>query len=201
MKKVLIIDTSLPLYFSEGKLGQTIIDKATEIFEKSSIEVRHHKITEDDSNYSKIVDDMVWADFIMYQIPTFWMGTPWTFKKFQDMAWDTRLFEHDGRHSNNHAVGYGTGGKLKDKRYMISCTWNAPKATFVTPGDFGYEAGGIDGVFMPFHKSHEFIGMHKVSTFMVNDVIKNPTVDKYLHELEIHFDRYLGLKIRDDLYK
>ena len=79
----------------------------------------------------------------------------------------------DGRTRTAPDINYGTGGLLTG-RYMISSTWNAPRAAFVAEGDF-FEGTGIDGVFLPMHKAFQFIGLKPMESFMANDVLKNPT--------------------------
>lgn len=46
-----------------------------------------------------------------------------------------KFFTGDGRHRDNPALGYGTGGFLKNKNY-IWLTWNAPLEAFTEPNEF-----------------------------------------------------------------
>ena len=87
--------------------------------------------------------------------------------------WLVGLCGGDGRTRTAPDINYGTGGLLTG-RYMISSTWNAPRAAFVAEGDF-FEGTGIDGVFLPMHKAFQFIGLKPMESFMANDVLKNPT--------------------------
>ena len=63
------------------------------------------------------------------------------------------------------------------QKHMLSLTWNAPIEAFTRERDF-FE--GVDGLYMYFHKANEFLSMNRLPTFLCNDVIKNPQVEKYL---------------------
>ncbi|MCD8340014.1 MAG: NAD(P)H-dependent oxidoreductase [Burkholderiales bacterium] len=94
----------------------------------------------------------------MVQTPAWWMSPPWTFKKYEDEIFmQEGLFGTDGRHLDNPTLGYGTGGILKGKQYMISSTWNAPLEAFTLSGEF-FNGTGIDTIFMPVHKAFQFLG-------------------------------------------
>ena len=41
---------------------------------------------------------------------------------------------------------------------------------------------------MHFHKANEFLGMTRLPTFICNDVIKNPQIEKYLPQYKAHLD-------------
>ena len=45
---------------------------------------------------------------------------------------------------------------------------------------------------MHFHKANEFLGMTRLPTFLCNDVIKNPQVEKYLAEYKTHLENVFG---------
>ena len=96
----------------------------------------------------------------------------------------------DGRHHENLAVNYGTGGKLKG-RYMISSTWNAPLNAFLAPDEF-FEGKGIDATFFGLHKANQFIGLKPLPSFMCNDVIKNPTLESDIERLKAHLEKVFG---------
>ena len=129
------------------------------------------------------------ADVVLLQTPGWWMYVPWQFKRYQDLVWvQPGIIGSDGRHHNSPNEGYGTGGILTNKKYMISCTWNAPKAAFDEKGDF-FEGKGIDGVLFPLRKSFEFLGLKQMPTFMSNDVIKNPHIEEDTKRFKEHLRR------------
>ena len=104
---------------------------------------------------------------------------------------DRGIASGDGRSRNDPTKRYGTGGQLHDKRYLISSTWNAPLEAFTDPDQF-FEGRGIDGLFMPLHKTFEFIGMRKLPSFMVNDVFKHPTIPEDLERWKAHLTKLFG---------
>lgn len=71
---------------------------------------------------------------------------------------------------------------------MLSLTWNAPLEAFTDPDQF-FHGVGVDGVYLPFHKANQFIGLSPLPTFICNDVIKQPEVDRYLAEYREHLTR------------
>ncbi len=56
---------------------------------------------------------------------------------------------------------------------------------FTDPKQF-FEGRGIDGVFLPLHKTFEFIGMKPMASFMANDVFKNPTIEADFERFKKH---------------
>lgn len=54
---------------------------------------------------------------------------------------------------------------------MLSLTWNAPMEAFTEKDQF-FHGVGVDGVYLPFHKANQFLGMDALPTFIANDVIK-----------------------------
>lgn len=131
------------------------------------------------------------TDVIIWQMPAWWMGEPWIVKKYIDevfIASDGKFLGGDGRHHEDPAHGYGTGGLLKNKKYMFSVTWNAPREAFTEKGEF-FEARGVDMVYFHLHKAMQFIGMSPLPTFMCNDVIKNPQVEQYIANYRQHIRR------------
>ncbi|WP_148082510.1 NAD(P)H-dependent oxidoreductase, partial [Neisseria meningitidis] len=58
-------------------------------------------------------------------------------------------------------------------------------------GDF-FEGKGVDVLYMHFHKANEFLGMTRLSTFLCNDVVKNPQVEKYLADYQAHLEKVFG---------
>lgn len=80
---------------------------------------------------------------------------------------------------------------LQGKQYMLSVTWNAPAIAFTDPKQF-FEAAGVDGVYIATHKAYQFLGMTPLPTFMSNDVIKNPTIDRDIQNYQAHLTTVFG---------
>lgn len=116
------------------------------------------------------------------------MDVPWIVKKYIDEIFTIghgRLYQSDGRSRQNSENNYGSGGLLQDKQYTLSVTWNAPAVAFTDPNQF-FEGVGVDGVYIATHKAYQFLGMKPLTTFMSNDVIKNPTIDSDIIRYQKH---------------
>ncbi len=136
----------------------------------------------------------MWADVIIWQMPGWWMGEPWLVKKYIDEVFTAgygKLNASDGRHRTSPTTGYGTGGLLHGKKYMLSLTWNAPIEAFTEPNEF-FEGKGVDAVYFHFHKINQFIAMQPLPTFICNDVMKNPTVPQYIADYQVHLTKLFG---------
>jgi len=140
------------------------------------------------------VEKFLWADVIIYQMPGWWMGAPWTVKKYIDEVFTAghgSLYANDGRTRSDHTKKYGSGGLVHGKQYMLSLTWNAPQQAFDDPSDF-FEGKGVDAVYFPFHKANQFLGMTGLPTFLATDVMKRPDVPAALAAYEAHLDKVFG---------
>lgn len=81
---------------------------------------------------------------------------------------------------------------------MLSLTWNAPMEAFTDEDQF-FHGVGVDGVYLPFHKANQFLGMEALPTFIANDVIKMPDVPRYIAEYRKHLAEIL-VNYRSTLY-
>ena len=187
MSHILIINGAKQFAHSNGELNDTLTELAHEVL----IEQGHLvQITRTDADYdiAEEIQKYVWADVIIYQMPGWWMGSPWTVKKYIDDIFTEGhgvLYASDGRSRSDASKKYGSGGLIHDKKYMLSLTWNAPMDAFTDPDQF-FHGVGVDGVYLPFHKANQFLGMHSLATFIVNDVIKAPDVESYKSEYRQH---------------
>lgn len=171
--KVLIIDAGVAQNHANGKLNHTYAQIEQDVLTERGYDVTITRVAEDFDPQAE-AQKILAADYLIVQTPAFWMSIPWQLKRYMDIVFcEPGISNGDGRHREDPSSRYGTGGVLKNKHYMISITWNAPKVAFSEPEQF-FEQQGIDGVLFPVHKAFEFIGMQKMPTFMVNDVIKNP---------------------------
>ena len=192
-KNVFLINGHQAWEISPGKLNKSLIDIAREKFTAKGYEIKYTHI-EDEYNVSEEVEKFLWADIIIFQTPVYWMSVPWGFKKYIDevyMAGYGTMFDDDGR-SRSEDSKYGSGGMLKGKKYMLSTTWNAPLESF-TDSDQFFEGKGVDGAFIAFHKSQEFIGLKQVPTFSCYDVLKNPDIENDFDRFKSHLKQVFGL--------
>ncbi|TKX29668.1 NADPH quinone reductase MdaB [Campylobacter sp. MIT 12-5580] len=190
MKNVLLINGSKKFGNSEARLSATLQELAAKTLSELGLSITQTHI---DKGYDieEEVQKILNADALIYQMPGWWMGEPWIVKEYIDkvyLAGYGKFFTSDGRHRDNPTKNYGTGGLLKDKKYMFSLTWNAPLEAFTDKDGF-FGGVGVDGVYLHLHKAHEFCAMSALPTFICTDVVKNPQVEKYLSDYETHLKK------------
>lgn len=185
--KILLLNGGQTFAHSAGQLNRTLHDVA-----KTCLSELRHTIQEThiESGYDieNEVKKFLWADTIIYQMPGWWMMMPWMVKKYMDDVYTLghgHLYANDGRTRQDPSKQYGTGGLLHGRKYMLSVTWNAPIDAFDEFDNF-FDGRGVDGVYFAFHKSQQFLGLKKYPTFMVNDVIKEPSIEKYILDYKNH---------------
>ncbi|NKF50440.1 NAD(P)H-dependent oxidoreductase [Shewanella sp. WXL01] len=189
MSNVLIINAHQKYPFSEGKLNQTLVDKASKWLGENGHQVR--VVTMSDSfDVEQEIANHQWADTIILQSPVNWMGVPWLFKKYMDEVYTAgmagQLCAGDGRTSAEPTANYGTGGTLTGKNYMLSLTFNAPAQAFEDPAEYLFEGKSVDDLFFPMHMNFRFFGMQALTTFASFDVMKNPQIEQDLARFEAH---------------
>ncbi|WEI04681.1 NAD(P)H-dependent oxidoreductase [Acinetobacter johnsonii] len=187
MKNILLINGAKTFAHSNGQLNDTLTELAQEVLSDLGHQVQ---VTRADSEYDAKaeVEKFLWADTVIYQMPGWWMGAPWTVKKYIDDVFTEghgSLYANDGRSRSDASKKYGSGGLIHDKNYMLSLTWNAPMDAFNDAEQF-FHGVGVDGVYLPFHKANQFLGMQTLPTFIVNDVIKAPEVEAYMAQYRDH---------------
>ena len=187
MKNILLINGAKTFAHSNGQLNDTLTELAQEVLSGLGHQVQ---VTRADSEYDAKaeVEKFLWADTVIYQMPGWWMGAPWTVKKYIDDVFTEghgSLYANDGRSRADASKKYGSGGLIHDKNYMLSLTWNAPMDAFNDSEQF-FHGVGVDGVYLPFHKANQFLGMQTLPTFIVNDVIKAPEVEAYMAQYRDH---------------
>ena len=168
MSNILIINGAKKFGHSNGQLNDTLTEVADGILRDLGHDVR---VVRADSDYDvqAEVQNFVWADAVIWQMPGWWMGAPWTVKKYIDDVF----------------------GLIHGKKYMLSLTWNAPMEAFTEKDQF-FHGVGVDGVYLPFHKANQFLGMEALPTFITNDVIKMPDVPRYIAEYRKHLNEIFG---------
>jgi len=192
MRKILIVNGGKQYAHSKGSLNKSLTDLATRYLTEQGHDV---KVTEIDKGYDIEVEieKWLWADVVIHQNPAWWMGPPWIVKKYIDDVFTIghgRLYQSDGRTRRDSEKNYGSGGLLQGKRYMFSVTWNAPQEAFSDSSQF-FEGVGVEGVYLPFHKAHQFLGMSPIKTFMCNDVIKNPDTESDFERYKAHLQEFV----------
>ena len=107
MKNILIVNGHQ--YYdvvAKGELTNKIIERATDFFKQNGFDIKYTHI-EKGYDIKEECDKFEWADSVLFQYPTYWMGVPWIAKKYIDETFT------QGRHyiSDAHLV-------LK-----CSCSW------------------------------------------------------------------------------
>ncbi|QXH36444.1 NAD(P)H-dependent oxidoreductase [Pseudomonas muyukensis] len=193
MKKILLLNGGKRFAHSDGRLNQTLHEAALAHLDRAGFEVRETFI---DGGYDAQaeVQKYLWADVVIYQMPGWWMGAPWTVKQYIDEVFTAghgSLYANDGRTRSDNSQKYGSGGLVHGKQYMLSLTWNAPQQAFDDPSDF-FEGKGVDAVYFPFHKANQFLGMSALPTYLAVDVMKCPDVPAALAAYEQHLTEVFG---------
>lgn len=190
MSKIFIIDAGKTFAHSKGELNHTMTDVAASWLRDAGHEV---EVTTVDSGYvvADEIQKYLAADTVIYQMPGWWMGEPWTVKKYIDDVFTEghgSLYASDGRTRSDAGKKYGSGGLIQGKKYMLSLTWNAPLEAFNDPEQF-FEGVGVDGLYLHFHKANQFLGMEGLPTFICNDVIKMPDVPRDIERYRTHLSQ------------
>ena len=144
---ILLLNGGKQFGHSQGRLNQTLHDHAHSVL-VSYGHVVQATIIDQGYDVEQEVEKFLWMDAVIWQMPGWWMGEPWTVKEYIDKVFTAgtgRLYASDGRHREAPTEGYGTGGLLQGKKHMLSLTWNAPIEAFTRPGDF-FEGRGVDPV-------------------------------------------------------
>ncbi|MFC0180907.1 NAD(P)H-dependent oxidoreductase [Thorsellia kenyensis] len=189
MSNIFIINAGKDFGHSKGELNRHISEFAKETLEALGHKVKMTHISEG-YDIENEIDNYLWSDVIIYQQPAWWMGTPWSLKKYMDEVFTAgyeKLYANDGRTRKDPTKHYGTGGLLQTKKYMISATWNAPKNAFTDPQEF-FEGKGLDAVYFPFHKANQFLGLTPLKSFSFHDVIKAPDLENELQAFAQHLE-------------
>jgi len=192
-RNILIINAHQYYPSSEGKLNQHIFEFAQGFFEEGSREVR---LTNIDSGYTieEEAEKHEWADLIITQMPVYWFGGPWTYKKYIDEVFN-KLIERqnivlsDGRSRHNDHQ-YGSGGTGHHKQFLLSSTWNAPQIAFDDKEQYLLEGKSLDETLIGISSVYKFCGFEILPGFACFDVKKNPQIET---DLQRYKERLLDL--------
>ncbi|MBW4793234.1 NAD(P)H-dependent oxidoreductase [Pseudomonas tolaasii] len=198
MKKALIIN-AFQLYedFSKGELNETMANVIQEEMERRGYDVRTTNI-EQGYIVDEEVEKHVWADIIFLQAPIHWFGAPWIYKKYADEVFTAgllqkRLIVDDGRTRTDPAKQYGTGGLMQGKKYMLSLTWNAPRAAFDDKDQYLFTGKSVDEVMIGNTANYRFCGAEILPSFSCFNVIKDPKIAQDMASLREHLAQLLPL--------
>lgn len=161
MKNVLIINGHQKWEgVAKGELTQQFVSTTNVFLKENGFNIKN-TITQSDYDIEEELDKFSWADYIFLQFPIYWMGTPWLTKKYIDEIFShghgTVTYVNDGRSSTDPSKKYGTGGLLKQKKYMLSVTYNCPQSEFDNVNGF-FEGMNLDEANVATHKIFKYCG-------------------------------------------
>lgn len=197
-KKVLLINTHLNYpNWSEGLLNDAFHQKAKGFFIEKGLEVLETKV-EDGYNADEEVEKHLEADFIILQTPINWFGAPWIYKKYVDEVFNSGLhsakfLSGDGRTREDATLQYGTGGKMQGKKFMVSSTWNAPKASFDDPNQMLFEGRSTADVLIQITSNYRFCGVEIVDDYNCFDIFKDGDIVGCLENYPKHLSQIFGI--------
>ncbi len=71
------------------------------------------------------------TDAVILHTPAYWMGVPWTLKKYMDLVCSAgmsrALCDGDARTPSDTSQQYVNDSTLFGKKYLLSLTFNAPR--------------------------------------------------------------------------
>lgn len=144
-------------------------------------------------NVSEEVQKTLWADVIVTQTPAFWLGTPWIHKKYIDDVFTAAMLDGTFLSGDGRPEGqYGSGGKLKGKKHLLSITMNAPREAFGDPGQKLFAGRTVDEAYATASAAYRFCGAEILPVFACCDVIKKPDVQNDFMRLTAYLKHHFG---------
>ena len=175
MKNVLIINGHQKYEgIAEGKLTSIYLESANKFLHEKGFAVKN-SIVESNYDVQEELEKFKWADYILFQYPIYWMGVPWLTKKYLDEVFSgggqSVTYESDGRSREDASKRYGSGGLMKNKKYMLSLTYNCPTSEFSDAEGF-FDGLSLDEANIATHKIFQFCGAKPLQTYSVHDIFK-----------------------------
>lgn len=195
MKHVLLLNLHQKYEgIANGNLTHDLLNEAKAFFLSQGYDIKETTI---DSGYdiAEELEKFAWADLFFVQSPVYWMGLPWLGKKYIDEIFsagvNTITYSSDGRSRTDPTKRYGSGGLMKDKRYMLSFTYNCPESEFDNPQGF-FDGLSLDEANVALHKTFQFCGAVAYPSFSVHDVYKSEfDLSRALSDLNTHLTNNL----------
>lgn len=195
MKHVLLLNLHQKYEgIANGNLTHNLLNEAKAFFLSQGYDVKETTI---DSGYdiAEELEKFAWADLFFVQSPVYWMGLPWLGKKYIDEIFsagvNTITYSSDGRSRTDPTKQYGSGGLMKDKRYMLSFTYNCPESEFDNLQGF-FDGLSLDEANVALHKTFQFCGAVAYPSFSVHDVYKSEfDLSRALIDLNTHLTNNL----------
>ncbi|MDK8451420.1 NAD(P)H-dependent oxidoreductase [Corynebacterium mastitidis] len=188
--------------WSEGSLNRAAVEVARNFFVS-----RGHAVEETiiDAGYDpeEEVRKHLAAHAVILQTPANWFSAPWTWKKYADEVFNEGLHRQslltgDGRTRSDLSIPYGSGGKMAGRTFMVSATWNAPRAAFDAPDNPVFRGRSTTDAWSSVTAIYRFCGYGIAPDFNIFDIFKNPTVGEDLRAYEEHLGRHIRGEGRAD---
>lgn len=209
MNKILIINGGQIFDQSKGQFNKMLCQWSSDFFKsKPNTEIKVVDIN-DDYTPEDEAKKFVWADFIIYHTPIWWFQVPFKLKEYFDRVLSTGykngIYIGDGRSNKNDnpKLGFGTGGLLTGKKYMLSTTWDAPRESFTVRSEF-FNLQNVDEIMIGFHKMNKFIGLTKTNSIHFYDINQNITkevLSMYHQAFNDHLERIYVSSTEDDKHQ
>ena len=119
MSNILIINGAKKFAHSNGQLNDTLTEVAESYLRDAGHDVKSVR-AESEYDVKAEVQNFLWADVVIWQMPGWWMGAPWTVKKYMDDVFTEghgSLYASDGRTRSDASKKYGSGGLVQGKKY------------------------------------------------------------------------------------
>ncbi|MFB2530770.1 NAD(P)H-dependent oxidoreductase [Paracoccus sp. p4-l81] len=191
MNTVLILNAH-PETPDAGALNRAFCDRAADHLTAAGYTVLRSSVAQDWDDAEEVAKHLA-ADAVILQTPVHWMGLPWRAKQYVDQVYNAgwkQLHRSDGRHRANPETGYGTGGLMQGRRYMLSLTYNAPRGAFDAPDEYLMQGRGVDDMFLPQHLNFRYMGYGVIPTFAAHDVLRNPVIADDFARFDAHLARH-----------
>ena len=197
-KTALILNTHLTYPgMSAGTLNKSFCKTAKASFLSKSYKVLETKI-EDGYDIEQEVEKHMQAEIVILQTPVNWISTPWIYKKYIDEVFTSALksqkfLSGDGRVDGDPSKQYGTGGKMKGRKFMICATWNAAEKDFNDKSQYLYGSKSPADVFYNITTNYRFSGYDILSGYNCFDVFHNKHIKSDLDKYPAHLATVLAL--------
>ncbi|EAY13619.1 Flavodoxin-like fold family protein [Trichomonas vaginalis G3] len=158
---------------SKGSLNHSLSIEIEKYLKQKGHET---KITHMDQGYDvkDEVSKLDWADVIILQTPTWWLGLPGQAKTYIDLV----LSEY-----------FRIPNKKEGKKFMVSCTFACNEEALYDPNS-AYQGLGPDQVYWTVYQSFFYSGIGKLPIVAFNDA-SNPNFnfDEAVSKLHSHLDK------------
>lgn len=122
MSNILIINGAKKFAHSNGQLNDTLTEVAESYLRDAGHDVKSVR-AESEYDVKEEVQNFLWADVVIWQMPGWWMGAPWTVKKYMDDVFTEghgSLYASDGRTRSDASKNMAPAAWCREKIYAFS---------------------------------------------------------------------------------